>query len=83
MTEQEGFWAGKFGTEYSRRNAGSDLLAATLALFEKALRVAKPPRDCIEFGANIGMNLRALRFPEIRPRESDVEALGPVDPASG
>ena len=61
-TEQEEFWAGAFGTEYSRRNAGSSLLAANLGLFARALRMACPPRDCIEFGANIGMNLQALKM---------------------
>ena len=61
-TEQEEFWAGSFGTDYSLRNRGNSLLAANLALFGRALRMVGPPRDCIEFGANIGMNLRALQM---------------------
>ena len=32
-TEQENFWAGKFGTEYIRRNTGAALLASNLAFF--------------------------------------------------
>lgn len=59
-TEQEAFWAGEFGDAYIDRNAGTDLLAANLALFAKALARVRDPRSCIEFGANIGMNLRAL-----------------------
>lgn len=79
-TEQESFWAGEFGKEYIGRNAGSDLLASNLSFFSKALARANRPASCIEFGANIGMNLRALRmlFPsqeqyaiEINPAAAD------------
>jgi pseudaminic acid biosynthesis-associated methylase len=65
-TEQEAFWAGEFGTEYIQRNTGAALLAANLNFFTKALAHARRPRSCIEFGANIGMNLRALKllYPE-------------------
>jgi pseudaminic acid biosynthesis-associated methylase len=61
-TEQEAFWAGEFGDGYITRNQGEKLLAANLNFFVKALRNAKNVRSCIEFGANIGMNLRALRL---------------------
>lgn len=62
QTEQEEFWSGSFGNEYIQRNAGSHLLASNLAFFSKALRAAHNIGDCIEFGANIGMNLRALKL---------------------
>ncbi len=67
-TEQERFWAGAFGREYIGRNEGSGLLASNLAFFAKALVAAGKVGSCIEFGANIGMNLRALRllFPDMR-----------------
>lgn len=61
-TEQESFWAGEFGTEYIIWNQGAELLASNLAFFNQALRSAHKPKDCIEFGANIGMNLKALKF---------------------
>lgn len=61
-TEQEAFWAGDFGNKYIERNEGSQLLAANLAFFSKALARAESPGSCIEFGANIGMNLQALRL---------------------
>lgn len=61
-TEQEEFWAGEFGTEYIQRNAGPELLASNLAFFCKALAAAGKPASSIEFGANIGMNLRALKL---------------------
>lgn len=65
-TEQEAFWAGDFGKQYIERNKGSQLLAANLAFFAKALARTEAPASCIEFGANIGMNLQALRllFPQ-------------------
>lgn len=61
-TAQEAFWAGSFGTEYIGRNQGDALLAANLDFFSKALRSARGIAGCIEFGANVGMNLRALRL---------------------
>lgn len=61
-TTQEAFWAGEFGTDYIERNQGEQLLASNLAFFTRALRQAPQPRSCIEFGANIGMNLKALKL---------------------
>ena len=62
QTEQEAFWAGDFGTEYIGRNQGDALLASNLDFFGKALRQARGIKSCIEFGANIGMNLKALNL---------------------
>ncbi|MCZ4328565.1 pseudaminic acid biosynthesis-associated methylase [Castellaniella denitrificans] len=61
-TEQEDFWAGDFGVEYINRNQGKELLAANLKFFSRALKSAGGLRSCIEFGANIGMNARALQL---------------------
>jgi spore coat polysaccharide biosynthesis protein SpsF len=61
-TEQEVFWAGQFGTQYINRNQGDALLSSNLNFFAKALRVTRNIKSCIEFGANIGMNLKALRL---------------------
>ena len=61
-TEQESFWAGEFGTAYIDRNKGDRLLAANLDFFSKALRGTRGIHSCMEFGANIGMNLRALKL---------------------
>jgi spore coat polysaccharide biosynthesis protein SpsF len=61
-TEQEAFWAGEFGAEYINRNVGDTLLASNLNFFSKALARAGKVENCIEFGANVGMNLRALRL---------------------
>lgn len=61
-TEQERFWAGEFGTDYITRNQGDALLASNLDFFAKALRATRELKSCIEFGANIGMNLMALKL---------------------
>jgi pseudaminic acid biosynthesis-associated methylase len=61
-TDQETFWAGEFGTAYIDRNKGDALLASNLDFFGKSLRQARSVGSCIEFGANIGMNLRALKL---------------------
>ena len=61
-TEQEKFWSGKFGTNYIERNKGDKLLAANIHFFSNAFRNAGKIASCIEFGSNIGMNLRALQL---------------------
>lgn len=60
LTEQEKFWAGEFGNEYIKRNKGADSLASKIYMFSQILRVEKI-NSCIEFGANIGLNLRAIQ----------------------
>ena len=61
-TEQETFWAGSFGNEYIQRTQGDALLASNLNFFSTALRTACGVKSCIEFGANIGMNLKAMKL---------------------
>ena len=60
-TEQERFWDGGFGDEYIDRNTGETLVASNAALFAKILRRTRGVGAILEFGANIGLNLRALR----------------------
>ena len=61
-TDQEEFWAGSFGDEYSLRNTGDDWIAANCALFAKVLSRTREVRSVIEFGSNIGLNLRAVEM---------------------
>jgi pseudaminic acid biosynthesis-associated methylase len=61
-TEQEKFWAGEFGTEYSDRNVGANILASNTALFAAVFKRLPKLNSVIEFGANIGLNLKALEF---------------------
>ena len=67
-TPQEEFWATEFGKEYIGRNDSKELLASNLNFFVKALKQAGKVNSCLELGANIGMNLRALKllFPNIK-----------------
>jgi pseudaminic acid biosynthesis-associated methylase len=67
-TDQDSFWSGDFGTEYINRNRSAGLLASNIRFFSNALSFAKNLNTCIEFGANIGMNLKALRllYPEMK-----------------
>jgi len=62
VTPQESFWAGDFGTEYIARNNSTQLLASNLNFFSKALKQAGQVSSCLELGANIGMNLKALQL---------------------
>lgn len=77
QTDQEAFWAGEFGADYIRRNEGAALLAANLNFFSLSLRGAGRIASCIEFGANIGMNLRALRllYPQIALRGVEINPV--------
>jgi len=67
-TPQEEFWAGDFGNDYINRNQSAEYLASNLNFFVKALNQARRPQSLIEFGANIGMNLKAIKalFPDIQ-----------------
>lgn len=61
-TEQEDFWAGEFGNAYIARNRSRQLHASNLALFSSVFRRISGVNSVIELGANIGMNLKALRL---------------------
>jgi pseudaminic acid biosynthesis-associated methylase len=60
-TEQELFWAGEFGDEYIERNTGERGIAANIALFSKIFSRTQLVSSVMEFGANIGLNLIAIR----------------------
>ncbi len=60
-TEQEKFWAGEFGDAYIERNRRPEQLAAKTALLAKVLAEAGAIGSVLEFGANVGLNLVALR----------------------
>ncbi len=60
-TEQEAFWAGEFGDAYCLRNEDRSLVGPNVALFAHILRHTRGVRSAIEFGANVGLNLFALR----------------------
>lgn len=61
QTEQEKFWAGEFGDDYVDRNQGRDVVANNVAFFSRILQRTRDVESAIEFGANVGLNLLALR----------------------
>lgn len=65
-TEQEEFWAGEFGNEYAERNKGEQGVICNIALFSEILKRASDIRTILEFGPNIGRNIKALKmlFPD-------------------
>lgn len=77
-TEQEDFWSGEFGNAYIGRNEHSpEKLAANLCFLTRALNRVRPnPKSIIELGANIGLNLRALRLLYPQARRTCVEING-------
>ena len=60
-TEQEAFWAGEFGDSYTERNEGAGWIASNVAFFARVLDRTTGVRSVLEFGANRGLNLAALR----------------------
>ena len=60
-TEQEVFWAGDFGNEYISRNTPEKLLATNIGFFSEILRRTNDVSSIMELGANIGLNLEALK----------------------
>ncbi len=92
-TEQEAFWASGFGDAYIDRNLGAEYVAANLALFARILARTDGVGSVLELGANVGLNLRALRqmLPaaelagvEINPRAAErLRGLGYVEVAEG
>lgn len=61
ITEQEENWAGEFGDAYIHRNVNSKIVAANIMMFSKILRCTNKVHSVMEFGANIGLNLIAIR----------------------
>ena len=60
-TEQEEFWQGNFGDEYINRNQSDILLASNTSFFSKVFNRTGKIDSIMEFGCNIGMNLKAIR----------------------
>lgn len=66
-TEQEEFWSGEFGDAYIARNDSKRLLASNVAFFADIIKKTEGVTSVIEFGSNIGLNLKALKtlIPEL------------------
>jgi spore coat polysaccharide biosynthesis protein SpsF len=60
-TPQEEFWAGEFGSSYIERNIDTALLASNVAFFSRILGRTRGVGSVMELGANVGLNLHAIR----------------------
>lgn len=60
-TEQENFWVNEFGKNYIERNNSKYDLATNLFTFSNIFNSREKISSVIEFGANIGMNLIAIK----------------------
>lgn len=90
MSEATDFWRGEFGDNYSERCSGETLIKNNEALFRKALlpMFYTTPMRIIEFGANIGLNIHALRriapfstceFSAVEPNEKAADELRKIE----
>ena len=75
-TPQEQLWAGEFGDDYIVRNRDDALIASNRALFKKILSRTEGVTSAVEFGANIGNNLHALRelIPQVELHAVEINA---------
>ena len=72
-TDQERHWGGREGGDYTRRQTLT--IAARKAMFSRILYNLEPrPESMIEFGANIGDNIRAIKqiFPNIQATATEI-----------
>lgn len=59
---QEEFWAGQFGDEYTSRVVGQRIIESNIQFFADALVKAKGIKSILELGCNRGLNLAALEY---------------------
>ena len=59
------FWAGTSGNQYTGRNKADALLPARITMWAKILERCHGVASIVEFGANTGVNLRAINL--LRP----------------
>ena len=69
ITEQEEFWAGEFGDMYIERNRD---LTNNISFFAQILSRTVGVESILEFGANIGLNLKAI---ELLKPEAELSAI--------
>lgn len=60
-TDQEKFWAGTFGDDYVDRNTNNMGIINNMALFSKILTHTNNVQSVVEFGANIGLAVQAIK----------------------
>lgn len=77
-TAQETFWEGAFGDDYHRRCLGDHVIASKTALIARALSRTHGVNSIIEFGAGIGLNMRAFKtlLPKASLRAIEINPTG-------
>ena len=60
-TDQERFWAGNFGNEYISRNSANECLVPDIHFFSNIFGNMDHVSSLMEFGANVGLNLQAMK----------------------
>lgn len=60
-TDQESFWAGGFGNDYTNRNQGHDIERSNLIFWSSIIKRTGVFSSCFEMGCNRGLNLSAIK----------------------
>ena len=60
-TDQELFWAGDFGNDYTNRNQGEDIERSNLLFWGSIIKRTGVVNSCFELGCNRGLNLDAVK----------------------
>lgn len=73
-TEQEKFWAGKFGNDYTERNKDYQILCSDIATFTQIFNRTTNIKNCLELGSNRGLNLSAISslIPNIKMKAVEI-----------
>ena len=78
LTPQENFWAGEFGSSYIGRNQDDQCaIAHRVGFWSKIVQhMTFPPASVLELGANVGINLDALKilFPHCQLSAVEINA---------
>ncbi len=61
MNEQELFWSSEFGDNYINRNISQSFLNSNINMFKDVLSKTDEIESILELGANVGMNLKAIK----------------------
>lgn len=61
-TEQESFWAGEFGNDYTNRNQGANIERSNLLFWSSIIKRTGVINSCFELGSNRGLNLDAIKI---------------------